>query len=215
MHMELSGHQTRHHLLNYETRETGTKRRYLDHFGLGQILTSITYTSISTSHHLQSHNVHMRSLQLPSTARIYNLQNTIQHTAGSMRTSYLASSKPDSLPSLPHLTFPIPFFLPCLSANPYGQLATQPQCSLFSDPLIEHPRTILLIDLILLKPRVYRHLLFNRASRPAIAGKQGKGLKEETKSCRGEVGSGIDTCQRGKQANGLGMINWMNLVYPE
>lgn len=46
------------------------------------------------------------------------------------------------------------------------QAPLQPQCNLFADPLIEHPPTLLLIDLILLKPRVYRHLLFNRGSSP-------------------------------------------------
>lgn len=42
----------------------------------------------------------------------------------------------------------------------------QPRCHAFLDPLIEHPPLVLLLDLILLKPRVFLHLLFNRGSRP-------------------------------------------------
>lgn len=34
------------------------------------------------------------------------------------------------------------------------------------DPLIEHPPLLLLLDLVLLKPRVYLHLLFNRGHPP-------------------------------------------------
>jgi hypothetical protein len=42
----------------------------------------------------------------------------------------------------------------------------QGRCGNFLDPLIEHPPLILLLDLILLKPRVYLHLLFNRGAKP-------------------------------------------------
>jgi hypothetical protein len=34
------------------------------------------------------------------------------------------------------------------------------------DPLIEHPPLLILLDLVLLKPRVYLHLLFNRGHPP-------------------------------------------------
>ncbi|ORX37656.1 Arv1-like family-domain-containing protein [Kockovaella imperatae] len=44
------------------------------------------------------------------------------------------------------------------------------RCNRFADPLIEHPSLILLLDLILLKPRVFLHLLFNRGSAPFEAG---------------------------------------------
>nr|XP_031860726.1 uncharacterized protein CI109_003769 [Kwoniella shandongensis]KAA5527798.1 hypothetical protein CI109_003769 [Kwoniella shandongensis] len=40
------------------------------------------------------------------------------------------------------------------------------QCDQFVDPLIEHPDLIILLDLILLKPRVFLHLLFNRGTPP-------------------------------------------------
>lgn len=40
------------------------------------------------------------------------------------------------------------------------------KCGRFMDPLIEHPPLLLLLDLVLLKPRVYLHLLFNRGHPP-------------------------------------------------
>lgn len=45
-------------------------------------------------------------------------------------------------------------------------LTLQASCGNFQDPLIEHPPLLLLLDLILLKPRVYLHLLFNRGHPP-------------------------------------------------
>ncbi|WVW86905.1 hypothetical protein I302_108960 [Kwoniella bestiolae CBS 10118] len=45
------------------------------------------------------------------------------------------------------------------------------RCDQFLDPLIEHPDLIILLDLILLKPRVFLHLLFNRGSPPFDADK--------------------------------------------
>jgi uncharacterized protein YejL (UPF0352 family) len=45
----------------------------------------------------------------------------------------------------------------------------QPKCNRFLDPLIEHDPLILLLDLVLLKPRVFLHLLFNRGTPPLDA----------------------------------------------
>lgn len=42
----------------------------------------------------------------------------------------------------------------------------QPNCHSFADPYVEHDELTLLIDLLLLKPAVYRHLLYNRGSEP-------------------------------------------------
>ncbi|KAG7444746.1 uncharacterized protein BT62DRAFT_899502 [Guyanagaster necrorhizus] len=42
-------------------------------------------------------------------------------------------------------------------------------CHAFVDPYIEYDDLILLIDLILLKSGVYRHLLFNRGAKPRLA----------------------------------------------
>lgn len=54
----------------------------------------------------------------------------------------------------------------CVSALTILRTDVQAKCGNFLDPLIEHPPLLLLLDLILLKPRVYLHLLFNRGSRP-------------------------------------------------
>lgn len=40
----------------------------------------------------------------------------------------------------------------------------QPSCKDFADPHVQHDITTLLLDLILLKRDVYRHLLFNRGT---------------------------------------------------
>ncbi|KAI9638837.1 Arv1-like family-domain-containing protein [Dioszegia hungarica] len=49
------------------------------------------------------------------------------------------------------------------------RLGVCPRCSAFLDPLIEHPPLLLILDLILLKPRVFLHLLYNRGTRPLDA----------------------------------------------
>ncbi|KAJ1307551.1 hypothetical protein OPQ81_001648 [Rhizoctonia solani] len=45
-----------------------------------------------------------------------------------------------------------------------------PNCLGFADPYVEHDALTLLLDLILLKREVYRHLLFNRGSEPRHIG---------------------------------------------
>ncbi|CAE6511349.1 unnamed protein product [Rhizoctonia solani] len=45
-----------------------------------------------------------------------------------------------------------------------------PNCSSFADPYVEHDALTLILDLILLKREVYRHLLFNRGSEPRHMG---------------------------------------------
>jgi hypothetical protein len=40
--------------------------------------------------------------------------------------------------------------------------ASQPTCHAFADPYVEHDALTLVLDLLLLKRAVYRHLLFNR-----------------------------------------------------
>lgn len=48
----------------------------------------------------------------------------------------------------------------------WTRLTRQARCGNFLDPLIEHPPLLLVLDLILLKSRVYLHLLFNRGHPP-------------------------------------------------
>lgn len=43
-------------------------------------------------------------------------------------------------------------------------MVSQPSCKEFADPHVQHDTTTLLLDLILLKRDVYRHLLFNRGT---------------------------------------------------
>ncbi|BEJ04340.1 hypothetical protein CcaverHIS641_0201570 [Cutaneotrichosporon cavernicola] len=46
------------------------------------------------------------------------------------------------------------------------RLSVCPRCGDFVDPLIEAPPLLLVLDLVLLKPRVFLHLLYNRGSPP-------------------------------------------------
>ncbi|KAF8629960.1 hypothetical protein AX17_005526 [Amanita inopinata Kibby_2008] len=48
------------------------------------------------------------------------------------------------------------------------------KCQAFADPYVEHDSLTLLLDLILLKRGVYRHLLYNRGSEPRKASNSGK-----------------------------------------
>jgi len=49
------------------------------------------------------------------------------------------------------------------SSQGKGVRLTQcPHCKHFADKYVEHDFVVLFIDLVLIKPQVYRHLLFNR-----------------------------------------------------
>ncbi|KAK7037763.1 sterol homeostasis protein [Paramarasmius palmivorus] len=72
------------------------------------------------------------------------------------------------------------------------------QCHAFADPYVEHDTLTLLIDLILLKRGVYRHLLYNRGAKPRRAVEKGSRdeddtRKEEIQTARSEVWDEIDT----------------------
>ncbi|PFH45951.1 hypothetical protein AMATHDRAFT_77872 [Amanita thiersii Skay4041] len=53
------------------------------------------------------------------------------------------------------------------------------KCNAFADPYVEHDSLTLLLDLILLKRGVYRHLLYNRGSEPRKASSLGKEREKE------------------------------------
>lgn len=57
----------------------------------------------------------------------------------------------------------------------------QPNCLNFADPYVEHDPLIILLDLILLKRGVFKHLLFNRGFEPRNSSKSGEenALKDE------------------------------------
>lgn len=56
----------------------------------------------------------------------------------------------------------------------------QQKCHTFADPYVEHDSLTLLLDLILLKRGVYRHLLFNRGSKPRRAINKPKARSEDS-----------------------------------
>ena len=48
------------------------------------------------------------------------------------------------------------------SRVPFSRSTFQDKCKKFADKYIEHDFVVLFIDIILIKPQVYRHLLYNR-----------------------------------------------------
>ena len=50
----------------------------------------------------------------------------------------------------------------CVTPNFLAKADLQDQCKKFADKYIEHDFVVLFIDIILIKPQVYRHLLYNR-----------------------------------------------------
>lgn len=71
-------------------------------------------------------------------------------------------------------------------------IINQPTCGAFADPYVEHDTLTLLIDLILLKRDVYRHLLFNRGLGARKAGNadgeaESKASKAEAEARREKV----------------------------
>jgi hypothetical protein len=57
------------------------------------------------------------------------------------------------------------------------RLTQCPRCKRFADKYVEHDFVVLFIDLVLIKPEVYRHLLFNR-----LAGGDAGAKKSERKT---------------------------------
>lgn len=51
------------------------------------------------------------------------------------------------------------------SAGRGVRLTQCPTCAQFADKYVEYDRSLLFIDLLLLRPEVYRHLRYNRAQR--------------------------------------------------
>ncbi|KAJ3976096.1 Arv1-domain-containing protein [Lentinula raphanica] len=65
-----------------------------------------------------------------------------------------------------------------------------PNCHSFADPYVEHDELTLLIDLLLLKRAVYRHLLYNRGSEPR---------REDGSTVKVGVGQPKDACGSSNQ----------------
>ncbi|TFK73255.1 Arv1-domain-containing protein [Pluteus cervinus] len=89
----------------------------------------------------------------------------------------------------------MPICVSCTSFLPYLYTVYQsehnlrleqcPKCYAFADPYVEHDDLILILDLILFKRGVYRHLLYNRGTPPFYAERKnvnnGVNVKDEVK----------------------------------
>ena len=65
------------------------------------------------------------------------------------------------------------------------RLTQCPHCKKFADKYVEHDFVVLFIDLVLIKPEVYRHLLFNRLG----MGDEGERLDVRNIKRRGREGA--------------------------
>ncbi|KAH9994866.1 Arv1-like family-domain-containing protein [Russula vinacea] len=87
----------------------------------------------------------------------------------------------------------MPLCTNCAQAIPYlytvyhsvnnVRLEQCPSCRAPADPYVEHDAFVVALDLVLLKPEVYRHLLFNRGTPPRKV--------EETATARGQDDDGL------------------------
>ncbi|ESK95950.1 protein arv1 [Moniliophthora roreri MCA 2997] len=75
------------------------------------------------------------------------------------------------------------------------------QCHAFADPYVEHDTLTLLIDLILLKRGVYRHLLYNRGAKPRRA------VEKERSNDKDSTRRGADS-RRNRVWNEVEMSRW-------
>ncbi|KAI0032090.1 Arv1-like family-domain-containing protein [Vararia minispora EC-137] len=73
------------------------------------------------------------------------------------------------MPVCVHCTHIVPYLYTVYQSAHNVRLEQCPSCRLFVDPYVEHDNLIVLLDLILFKRSVYRHLLFNRGSPPRRA----------------------------------------------
>lgn len=77
------------------------------------------------------------------------------------------------MPICTQCTYPVPYLYTLYQSVNNLRLEQCPNCLGFADPYVEHDALTLLLDLILLKREVYRHLLFNRGCEPRHMGKTG------------------------------------------
>ncbi|KDQ15946.1 hypothetical protein BOTBODRAFT_624065 [Botryobasidium botryosum FD-172 SS1] len=73
------------------------------------------------------------------------------------------------MPICTSCTHPLPHLYTVYQSAHNLRLEQCSTCHAFADPYVEHDGLTLLLDLILLKPGVYRHLLFNRGVEPRKA----------------------------------------------
>ncbi|KZT59155.1 Arv1-domain-containing protein [Calocera cornea HHB12733] len=83
-------------------------------------------------------------------------------------------------------THPVPHLYTLYPSKYNLRLEQCPKCSNFADPYVEHDPLIVLLDLILLKRGVYRHLLFNYGARPRRLDREGREVPVEDHGAQSE-----------------------------
>ncbi|KZO96673.1 Arv1-domain-containing protein [Calocera viscosa TUFC12733] len=83
-------------------------------------------------------------------------------------------------------THPVPHLYTLYPSKYNLRLEQCPSCSNFADPYVEHDPLIVLLDLILLKRGVYRHLLFNYGAKPRRLDREGKEVPVEDDGSQSE-----------------------------
>ncbi|KAG9000200.1 hypothetical protein FRB90_011872 [Tulasnella sp. 427] len=101
------------------------------------------------------------------------------------------------MPICTSCTTPVPYLYTLYETAYNLRLERCPKCHAFADPYVEHDPFILVLDLILLKRDVFRHLIYNRGSEPRrlADGSRAEAPKPEAAPIADEVRNG-DYCLR-------------------
>jgi len=108
------------------------------------------------------------------------------------------------MPLCVHCATPVRYLYTVYQSAHNVRLKQCPSCSAFADPYIENDNLIVLLDLILLKRGVYRHLLFNRGFPPRQAAVATVHVKEGHPEHAND-----EKCEGGNADNGAEKARWM------
>ncbi|KIO28718.1 hypothetical protein M407DRAFT_178895 [Tulasnella calospora MUT 4182] len=116
------------------------------------------------------------------------------------------------MPICTSCTTPVPYLYTLYESAYNLRLEQCPKCHAFADPYVEHDPLILILDLILLKRDVFRHLIYNRGSEPR---KLTDGSRDTPQRLASPIEDKVLWLRVGKLGTGLllldSIIRWMRL----
>lgn len=116
------------------------------------------------------------------------------------------------MPICTSCTTPVPYLYTLYESAYNLRLEQCPKCHAFADPYVEHDPLILILDLILLKRDVFRHLIYNRGSEPR---KLTDNSRDSPKRVAPPIANKVLWSRIGKLGVGLlfvdSIIRWMRL----
>ncbi|KAH9838438.1 Arv1-domain-containing protein [Rhodofomes roseus] len=116
------------------------------------------------------------------------------------------------MPICTSCTHPTPYLYTVYESAYNLRLEQCTACHAFADPYVEHDALTLLLDLILLKRDVYRHLLFNRGRGARRVGRSGTALEADAPSQRGLASPGKPPNYPGAWEHARERARWYMIV---